>query len=416
MTQSGGTGSPGGEFSYCASCGNELGPDDRFCSECGHEVGTGIDSRSTTGAAPGDGDRRAFRRRVNDYLQDGWEIQYDAGDEVVLVDRGFGSIGIHVLLFLFTSGFGNLLYGWYHYTKKAERIVVRAGEDTEPLNAPGQGPAPSHDTTDEQSSLGSYVFGLLLLLLGIYVIGTSLASFGGILAGVGLVLVSLLLLPPTRRRLRDRHPPTTFGPTEDVEERAATATDQLCSICRAPVEGDGVVREYGKEYVVAGIPLYTIEAGENWYCDSCHSEYHELDVGQDRFEEPIEESAVETPEPAAAGGDSSEESAGWDSVEEAAVGWDSNEEPAASEDSVEESSVGEYTAEDAAGTDAVDGNTAGDAVGADAAGADAPEEGSVEPELIGEDFVEPEFIDDDTSEGDSAGEGGDSREREHEFE
>jgi hypothetical protein len=390
MTERAGAGTPGDGFSYCASCGSEVGPDDRYCSECGHEVGTGIDGRSSTGSTPDDEERRAFRRRVNDYLQDGWEIQYDAGDEVVLVDRGFGSIGIHVLLFLFTSGFGNLLYGWYHYSKKAERIVVRAGEDTESLNAPGQGPATSQDAADEQSSLGSYVFGLLLLLMGIYVIGTSLASFGGILAGVGLVLVSLLLLPPTRRRLRDRHPPTAFGPTETVEERAATATDQLCSICRAPVEGKGVVREYEKEYVVAGIPLYTIEAGENWYCDSCHSEYHEFDVGRDRFEEPIEESAV-----------------GRDSVGEPAPGEDPGEKSAPSEDPVGEGPAEEQSASEGS-------------VETNATPEDTPDEGTVEPELIGEDFVEPEFIEDHTPEGDSPDGESDAREpndeREPEFE
>lgn len=92
-----------------------------------------------------------------------------------------------------------------------------------------------------------------------------------------------MLLPPTRRRLRDRHPPTTFGPTETVDEHAVFGTDQLCSICRERVD-DGVRREFTTEDVVASIPLYTMEAGENWYCDSCHRERHSFAIGTERFD------------------------------------------------------------------------------------------------------------------------------------
>lgn len=282
-----GSGASGDTPAYCSSCGSELDPDDRYCSSCGQEAGDSAGSQEREGLRE-DAELREFRQRVGDYLNNGWEIEHDAGEEVVLADRGIGSIGIHVLLVLFTGGVGNLLYGWYHYSYDADQIVIRAGEKIRPLEATERGPATDAGAATEQSRLGGYVFGLLLLLTGIYVIGTSLASFGGILAGLGLMLISLLLLPPTRRRLRDRYPPTTFGPTETVDEHAVSKTDQLCSICRERVD-DGVRREFTKEYVVAGIPLYTMEAGENTYCDSCHRERHSFDIGTERFDGLSEE-------------------------------------------------------------------------------------------------------------------------------
>jgi len=85
-------------------------------------------------------------------------------------------------------------------------------------------------------------------------------------------------LPPTRRRLANRRPPTTFGPTTSVNERFVESTDKPCSVCFDRVER-GVKREYGQSYVVAGLPLYTIERGENWYCESCRSQSNVGDTG-----------------------------------------------------------------------------------------------------------------------------------------
>lgn len=292
MTRTGGP-------SYCHSCGSELDPGDQFCSDCGTEAKStgesaddGAADSGRAGSAEAD-EQRAFRRRVNTYLADGWEVQYDAGDEVVLVDRGFGSIGIHVLLFLFTSGIGNVIYGWYNYSKDADRMAISADDGVTHVGASER---PQIDGSDGSSgaSLRHYALGLVLLLLGVFVIGTSLTSFGGILLGIGLLVLSILVLPPARRRLRERHPPTTFGTTSTVDERTALATDQLCSICREPVD-TGVVREYEKEKVLAGIPLYTEEAGENWYCESCHLNHRGSGIGEERFRDlDIDDSELET--------------------------------------------------------------------------------------------------------------------------
>jgi len=279
---------PDGGSSYCSNCGSALDPADSFCSDCGVPVDGGT-TRDDEAAA-----RRQFRTRVNGYLADGWDVEYDAGDEVVLADRSFGSGWVHVPLFLLTGGIGNCIYGWYSYEKNAERIVLRAdgSADGTRLNAPvgraNEVVTPGDDyptpgaSTDR--SLRPYVAGIFLFLLGVYVIATSLTDVGSLLFGVGLALVSLLVFPPVRERLRDRHPPTTVGPTRTTEQRAVSGTNQLCSVCHDTVK-EGVVREYEEEYVVAGIPLFTTEAGENWYCRSCHRDRHQFDAGED---EPVE--------------------------------------------------------------------------------------------------------------------------------
>jgi hypothetical protein len=268
--------------SYCSNCGSALDPGDRFCSDCGEAVAETDDSPDDSGAQ----DREAFRRRVNRYLSEGWEIQYDAGDEVALVDRGYGSIGVHILLLIFTGGIGNAIYGWYHYEKTATQIVIGEG-DSEDVPPAGEASLNSAQTggslgpveaDDDSAPLSHYVGGIFLALLGVLVVVTSLADLGALLFGIGVLLTSLLVFPPVRSRLRDRHPPSTFGPTQTVEEYAVSGTDQLCSVCRDRVD-EGVVREYREEQVAAGIPLYTIEAGENWYCQSCYEDRHQFSTG-----------------------------------------------------------------------------------------------------------------------------------------
>lgn len=304
--------------SYCSSCGSELDPGDSYCSDCGSVVDdSATDSGDTTtgqsSSSGRDADsaderqqrRRAFRTRVNQYLSDGWEVQYDAGDEVALVDRDFGSGWVHLLLFLFTGGIGNCIYGWYNYERQAEQIVLRA-EDVSPdavrqttgmqspeyaagtaqpntatqthaefSNNPAQTEYAVGNAASDDKPLSHYIGGIFLFLLGVYIMGTSLTEVSSFLFGIGVTLAALLVFPPVRERLRNRHPPTTFGPTKTTEERVVSGTDQLCSVCQEPVN-DGVVREYEEEYVLAGIPLYTMEAGENWYCKSCHRDRHQF--------------------------------------------------------------------------------------------------------------------------------------------
>jgi len=169
MDSSGDEGGSTEAASYCPGCGSGVGPGDSYCGKCGQDL--------TDSGRDREEDLRQFRARVGDYAADGWNIQYDAGDEVGLVDRGYGSVPVHILLLLFTGGIGNIIYGWYHYENSAERTVLRAqGYD----GTRGTGTRRAARESDsgiesEDGSLSGYVYGFLLIVFAV-AIATSRGS------------------------------------------------------------------------------------------------------------------------------------------------------------------------------------------------------------------------------------------------
>ena len=299
---------------HCPHCGTETTADHSYCISCGgdlsalHEVAaadqdlseqdrqsdtsrSGTDQsetsrsgtdQSTTGRAGTDqsASQTAFRGRVRYLVSNGWDIEYDAGSEVVLADRGIGSIGVHILLLMFTGGLGNLLYGWYHYSVTPTKVLLRATE-TDPgyeVVDPSEGGTTVETDGESTGSLSRFAYGLGSLVVGVLLILTTGFELAPSLFGGLFVLLSFFLIPPIRRRIENRHPPTTFGSTESVEERYVTDTDHPCTVCGDRVE-DGLVRDYKREQVFAGIPLYTTENGENHYCAECNSDRAELPTG-----------------------------------------------------------------------------------------------------------------------------------------
>ncbi|WP_336328289.1 zinc ribbon domain-containing protein [Halovenus sp. HT40] len=269
---------------FCPNCGNSANPDHEYCIHCGHdlaalrevaETSERTSERATnSGRAATDRQRddiEAFRRRIRFLVTNGWDIEYDGHDEVVLADRGIGSIWIHIVLLLFTAGIGNLFYAWYHYSINPTRVALRAsGQDYEVLDPQNPKAGTSTETGQIRTSIGQFAGALVLLVLGFLMIVTTGLSFVPSLLGLTLGLVGLYMLPPARRRIRDRHAPTTFGPTETVKKRYVQHTDRPCAVCGSRVV-DGVVRDYKQVYAVAGVPLYTMENGENYYCEDCQS-------------------------------------------------------------------------------------------------------------------------------------------------
>lgn len=257
---------------YCPNCGRGVEPGDSYCGKCGHDLtDSGTDREESL---------RQFRARVSDYVANGWDIQYDAGDEVGLVDREYGSVPVHILLVLFTGGIGNIVYGWYHYEHSAEQQVLRA-QEYDGTGTAGRGRAVTDrdlGVESDDGSLSGYVYGLLSIVFAVAVATSMGLSPVGVTLTLAALSLAALLLPPTRRRLANRHPPTTFGPTTSVDERFVESTDKPCSVCFDRVER-GVKREYEQSYVVAGVPLYSIERGENWYCESCRNESSVSDTG-----------------------------------------------------------------------------------------------------------------------------------------
>ncbi|WP_144921088.1 zinc ribbon domain-containing protein [Halorubrum salsamenti] len=264
---------------YCAACGERFDDDDRFCSNCGASRSSGGATATASGrssgadrspppsASSGEESARAFRRRVQDHLNAGWEIERDDGDRVLLVDRGIGSVGVHVLLFFITSGIGNLLYGWWHYSKLAERRRLVRGDAT-PARLPS-----SVDDTGRTETVSAYLLTGVLLLIGgwIVVVGSTSGSPPVALIGLAFSLLGLGTAPAVRRRLDRRHGITTFGRQKTVDHRVIRppeSVDEPCVVCGEAFDR-GLVRRRRDETVVAGVPVRTHSIRRNHYCVDC---------------------------------------------------------------------------------------------------------------------------------------------------
>ena len=268
---------------YCAECGEAFDDDDRFCSNCGasRAAGDAADAARSTGAAgrssgPGRSPARsptpresprAFRRRVQDHLDAGWDVERDDGDRVVLVDRGIGSAGVHILLFIFTSGIGNLLYGWWHYSKLAERRRIVRGDET-PVRAPSRA-----EESGWAETATAYALTALLLLIGGWIAFLSLESGSppAALIGLAFALLGAGTAPPVRRRLGRRHGVTAFGRQKTVDHRIVRPPESVedpCVVCGESFDR-GLVRRRRDETVVAGVPIRTHSVRHNHYCVDC---------------------------------------------------------------------------------------------------------------------------------------------------
>ena len=263
----------------CPECGERFDDDDRFCPNCGtaragDEPTAAAPDRpagatrppSRSASSPREGDR-AFRRRVQDHLDAGWEVERDDGDRVVLVDRGIGSAGVHVLLLLTTSGVGNLLYGWWHYSKLAERRRLVRGDST-PVRAPS-----SAEAGERMETVSAYVLTALLLLIGgwITAIAAASGSSPGALVGLAFAILGVGTAPVVRRRLDRRHGVTAFGRQKTVDHRVARppeSIDEPCVVCGDQIDR-GLVRRRRDETVVAGVPVRTHSMQRNHYCVDC---------------------------------------------------------------------------------------------------------------------------------------------------
>ncbi|WP_256392342.1 zinc ribbon domain-containing protein [Natronoarchaeum rubrum] len=72
---------------------------------------------------------RRLQERLDAAIEEGWQIERETPDRVVLVRRSYGSVGIHILLAVFTAWWSfavfNLLYAGYSYLEESERRVLR---------------------------------------------------------------------------------------------------------------------------------------------------------------------------------------------------------------------------------------------------------------------------------------------------
>lgn len=71
---------------------------------------------------------KRLQREVDDLVAQGWRIEEETPDRVVLVDREFGSLWSHllvaVLTFWFSMGLGNVVWAAYNYVANSRRRVL----------------------------------------------------------------------------------------------------------------------------------------------------------------------------------------------------------------------------------------------------------------------------------------------------
>mgnify|MGYP006283197777 CR=1 FL=1 len=70
-----------------------------------------------------------LQRKVDDARVEGWSLDKEQGDRAIMVRRGYGTLGGHVLVALltvwWTLGLGNVVYAAYKYFGDAEKKVIR---------------------------------------------------------------------------------------------------------------------------------------------------------------------------------------------------------------------------------------------------------------------------------------------------
>ncbi|WP_150123146.1 zinc ribbon domain-containing protein [Haladaptatus sp. R4] len=255
---------------FCSQCGSSLSPGDSFCSQCGSAVDPGgSDSFRSQHSRHTQNSRHprkdGFRRRIEDLTVEGWDLKQDYGDRVVMINRGFGSIPLHIILLATTSGVGNLLYAWYCYSPGAERIELREDGSEEYFEDEG---FPTDWTVKRALAFAvSLIFGSLGVLFGLFLLLTNWAG-AGLVFGTLSLLLGLFLLVLTPQHVPGIRSPTTFGRVRSTDEKTVYEPATPCSVCAKPV-GNGVKRQYHERNYVAGVPVKTANEGENYYCRSC---------------------------------------------------------------------------------------------------------------------------------------------------
>jgi RNA polymerase subunit RPABC4/transcription elongation factor Spt4 len=70
-----------------------------------------------------------LQRKIDDAIANGWEIETETPERVVLVKRTVGDLGVHLVLAVLTAwwsfGLVNVAYGAFKYVNNAQRRVLR---------------------------------------------------------------------------------------------------------------------------------------------------------------------------------------------------------------------------------------------------------------------------------------------------
>lgn len=83
-----------------------------------------------------------FQRKIDEAIENGWQVEEESTDRVVLRRPHYGKFAWHVVFLFLTLGLGNLMYAIYSYLENTERKVLRdeidSLEDLKRLYATGR--------------------------------------------------------------------------------------------------------------------------------------------------------------------------------------------------------------------------------------------------------------------------------------
>lgn len=128
--------------------------------------------------------------------------------------------------------------------------------------------------------------GILLILagLGAFISGGSFIDWIiSFVQGILFVAIGALLIPPVRERIHVEHSISTFGQVRSVDQEFIQDSSEPCNACYSNIT-EGVSRTYQEQFVLFGVPLFTLERGENNYCRNCANGEPEINI--ERVAEP----------------------------------------------------------------------------------------------------------------------------------
>ena len=122
---------------------------------------------------------------------------------------------------------------------------------------------------DRLATVGSWMLRVVVPLVFLVVVALSPRLFGvsGTVA-LWLFVLGVLAYWSTIGLSRSNYAWNDVGPTQRVDVDTFHEGAERCTRCDARISR-GLKRRYANQWVLAGIPLYTIEWGENAYCPDC---------------------------------------------------------------------------------------------------------------------------------------------------
>lgn len=135
ITASEGKAEPGPNEQYCVSCGDVISNQATMCPQCGSPQDDGGSNQDSSSGSDGNLSAKAerqFTQAIDDKKVEGWDVKSRQGDRVILVKRGWGSLGSHLLVALLTAWWtffiGNAVYAAYKYFMDTDQMVIRKSE------------------------------------------------------------------------------------------------------------------------------------------------------------------------------------------------------------------------------------------------------------------------------------------------